>query len=159
MSSARDTGQWDTANVRWMPLGKATELSKAKLKKTLLFVNTAWCNSGRVMANAVFRDTSVVRYVNKYFCPVKLDAESKDTLSYKGAVYTNSKKYGSFHDLPLTLANGQLTLPSIIVLDADQNVIGNIPQFHTPKDLKFILRYFADDIYKTTKWEEYLKTM
>lgn len=158
MATARDTGQWDTTNIRWMSLGKATELNAKKQKKTLLFLNTTWCNSGRVMANAVLRDTAIVHFVNKYFYNVKLDAESKDTLTFKGTAYTNKKTYANFHDLPLLLSNGQLTLPSMIVLDGDQNVIGNIPQFHTPKDLEFILRYFAEDIDKTTKWEDYLKT-
>jgi len=157
-STAADTGQWDTTKIRWLTLAKATQLNVTKQKKTLMFLNTAWCNSGRVMANAVFRDTSIVRYVNKYFYPVAFDAVSKDTVIFKGTTYTNDGNYGNFHKLPMVLCKGQLTLPSLIVFDSDFNVIGNIPQFHTPSDLKFIMRYFADDIYKATKWEDYLKT-
>jgi thioredoxin-related protein len=157
-STARDTGQWDTTSIRWTKLAKAFELNKANPKKILIFVSTKWCNSGKAMSNAVFRDSTIVNYVNKYFYPVKLDAESNDTLIYKGTGYFNNGKYGNFNELPLILSGGKLTLPSVFILDADQNVIGNIPQFHTPTDLKFILKYFSGDIYKTSKWEDYLKT-
>jgi thioredoxin-related protein len=48
-----------------------------------------------------------------------------------------------------------LSYPTIVFLDETLNVIQPIPGFKDPTSLDKILRYFAEDFYKTTPWKKY----
>jgi len=152
-----DSLRQDTAKVRWFSMSDALKNNIAAPKKLMIFINTPWSNTGRIMSNATFRDPVIVNYVSEQFYPVYLDAESKDTIIFKGQKFFNDGKYDKFHSLAVTLCNGRLVLPSIIFTDSEQNLITSIPQYYSASSLNIILHFIAEEAYKNTTWDEYRK--
>jgi thioredoxin-related protein len=123
----------------------------------MILLNTQWCNSGRVIKNATFRDSLIVSITDRLFYPVYFDAESKDTVVFKGLTFVNDGKLGTFHSFAAALCNNRLVLPSIIFIDTNLDMISAIPQFYAPADMELILHYFGEDYYKTKTWEDFKK--
>jgi thioredoxin-related protein len=61
------------------------------------------------------------------------------------------------HTFALKATNNRLQFPSIAVLDAQQNTLDALNAFLTPKALLPILKYYAEDKYKTVSWADYIK--
>jgi thioredoxin-related protein len=61
------------------------------------------------------------------------------------------------HTFALRATNNRLQFPTIAVLDNKQNTLDALNVFLTPKALLPILKYYAEDKYKTTSWPDYIK--
>lgn len=142
--------------VEWMSFEQAVEKNQNHPKKIFIDVYTHWCGWCKRMDASTFSDPDVAEYMNKYFYSVKLDAETKDTLSYKGKDYSFRPDYKS-NELAAILLNGQMSYPTCVYMDEESNLIGPVPGYLTKDQMLPVLRYFAENIYKTTSWEEYLK--
>lgn len=156
-SFAPDTLRKDTASIHWTSFSRAVEKSKTHPKKILTLINTNWCNSGRIFRDVIFKDTSIIRIVNELYYPAYLDAESKDTIKFKEITYVNDGQFGTFHNFAVAVCNNKLTLPSIVYVSDNLDIITAVPQFYAVEDLKRILYYFGKDYYKTMTWEDYQK--
>ena len=142
-------------SIRWLSVDEGLAKLKEQPKKLLIMINTKWCNSGRVMRDATFKDSLIVKLTNELFYPVYFDAESKDTVHFKGIEFVNNGKMGTFHSFAISLCNGKLVLPSVIYIDTNLDLISAVPQFYSPEDMEYILNYFGKDHYRTQTWEEF----
>lgn len=125
-------------------------------KKKLLFINSEWCNSCKVMKRASFIDSTNIDYLNSKYDMVDFDPTITDTLYFKGLAMTNpGTKEMPYHSLAMSLGRGSLTMPSIIVLNEVNEVIDVIPLYINTTFLNQIAHFYGDDIYKTKKWQEY----
>ncbi len=156
-SQTPDTLKQDTASIHWMSIEAAAAKNKVQPKKILMLINTSWCNSGRIFKDVVFKDTSIVRLVNELFYPAYMDAESKDSIHFKGVTYVDDGTYGTFNNFAVAICNNKLTLPSVVYIAANMDVITSVPQYYGVADLKQILIYFGRDYYKTMTWEDFRK--
>lgn len=157
--SQPDSVKKDTTRLHWTDIKTALSKPVQGDKEMLVLISTNWCNSGKVYKDVVFNDTAVIHAVYKYFTPVYFDAEIKDTLVFKGVKYANDGSYGSFHRLAVAMGNNRFALPLLVIVDKNYDLITSIPQFFSRDDLLKIIGYFGKDIYKTTKWEDYIKTL
>ncbi len=131
---------------------------KQKPKKTVVFFYTNFCNTCKVMTQAVIHDSLVSRELNKYYHVVVLDAETPDTLAFKEKKHYKQMINGyPFNSIVNTLTNNKFTLPSFAILDEQLNPIETVGLFQSPIALKHILLYFAENHYKTMSWDEYVK--
>ena len=126
-------------------------------KKTVVFFYTNFCNSCKVMTQALIHDSLVAPVLNKYYHTVVLNAE-EDTIVFKG------QKYGKelinnypFNTAVLALTNNKFSLPAIAILDEQLQPIETIGFFQPPEALQHILLYFGEDIYKKMSWDAYVK--
>jgi len=63
------------------------------------------------------------------------------------------------HQLAIALLQGQMSYPSIAYMDELNRLITIVPGYLKPEGIEPILRFFAEDIYKTGKtFQEYQKT-
>jgi thioredoxin-related protein len=124
--------------------------------KTLVFINTTWCNSCRVMQRTSFTDSLVFAYADTTFDFVDFNPEATDSLFYKGQWYSNPRNPQSpFHQLSFVLARNNFVIPTLAILDEEMNVIDAIPYYLPPKLLNDILKFYGNDIYKSKSWAEY----
>ena len=140
--------------IQWVSFEDALALSTKEPKKIFLDIYTGWCGWCKKMDASTFKDPKVVSYMNKNFYAVKLDAETKDTITYKEKNYTFVAAYKS-NEVAAFLLNGQMSYPTSVYLDEKSDPITSVPGFLTSDQLLPILKYFGEDIYKTKKWEEY----
>ncbi|MFM8432206.1 MAG: thioredoxin family protein [Bacteroidota bacterium] len=150
-SDAHDAG--DTG-IKWMTWKEALEANKKEPRKIFVDMYTDWCGWCKRMDATTFKDSGVTSYLNRHFYAVKMDAETMDTLEYKGSRYGFVPAYRC-NELAAMLLNGQMSYPSSVYLDEQLNIISAVPGYMPAPDLIPVLRFFNEDIYKTKTWEEY----
>lgn len=127
-------------------------------KKTLVCISSSFCNSCKVQNATTIKDSAVANYINKNFYLVNFDAESPDTVLFKGEkcfkMLVNGYPLNTF---AMKVTNNRLQFPTIAVLDEQQNTIDALNFFLPPKTLLPILKFYAEDKFKTTSWPDFLK--
>jgi len=141
-------------SINWISFEEALSRSSKEPKKIFMDIYTEWCGWCKKMDKSTFTDPVVIDYLNKHFYSVKLDAETKDTITYKAKDYTFVPAYKS-NEVAAYLLNGQMGYPTSVYLDEKTDPITAVPGYYTADQLLLILKYFGEDIYKTKKWEEY----
>lgn len=127
-------------------------------KKTIVFFYTNFCNSCKVMTQALIQDSLVARVLNKYFNTVIVNAEA-DTIVFKNQTYGKELINGyPFNAAVKAITNNKFSIPSFTILDENLNPIETIGFFQTPENLEHILMYFGENTYKKMSWDEYVKS-
>jgi thioredoxin-related protein len=98
----------------------------------LLFIDvyTDWCGPCKLMDKLTFHDEEVAHYVNENFIPVKFNAESKESVVFKGKTYQwipNGRS--GVQSLAYFTLGGQLQYPSIALVNNKGETITVISGF------------------------------
>jgi thioredoxin-related protein len=143
--------------LNWLPAKQFfTTTPVANKMKTVILINSDWCNSCRVMKRASFTDSSVFNYFQNKFNLVEFNAQSNDTLFFKGQYFNNpTSSQFMFHPLAISLSRNRTVLPTMVVLDEEQNPIDAISYYISPGFLSDILLFYGDNIYKTRSWKDF----
>lgn len=123
-----------TGKVKWMTFEEAIAANKENPKKIFIDVYTSWCSWCKVMDKKTFSDSLVATYMNENFYCVKLDAEQKDTINYKGVKFGYIPQYKA-NALAISLLDGKMSYPSFVVLTEEE------------KRLKIINGYQEKDVF------------
>lgn len=151
--------------VRWMSMEDAVELQSVVPKPIMIDVYTHWCGPCKMLSTNTFGDARVATYLNEHYYCVKFDAESPDTLYFKGTKYANPdyvpNKPGrnGVHQFARFLNVG--SYPTLFFFDKETQAIGPVTGYRTPAQIEIFLHYFAEEKYKTVRtqeeWTEYEK--
>ena len=112
-----------------------------------------WC---RKIDRSTFENPKIADYINKHYYAVKFDAETKTDIQFKdkGFKYVRNGSTG-YHELAAELTFGRMSFPTIVFLDEKLNVIQPIPGYKDPLQLDIIMRYFAEDYFKSMPWKKF----
>ena len=142
-----------SCKIKWYTIDEVSELSKTKKKKILIDLYTDWCGWCKVMDKNTFTNEELATYINKYYYPVKLNAEYKQNINFNDKVYSYVANKGKgYNEFALELTGGKLSYPSVIFIDEDMKVIQPIQGYQEAKEFIKIVRYFGEDHYKKTPW-------
>ena len=157
---ATQTTSIEGEKIKWHTFQEAVELSKKEKKKIFIDVFTEWCGWCKVMDKNTFTDPVIAKYMNQKFYAVKLDAEMKDSIVFNNYTFKNPNPSvkRSTHELAASLLNNRLSYPTTVYLDENFNMLTQVPGYLQPTQMEPILKYFGDNAYSTTKWEDYQKT-
>lgn len=127
--------------VHWMKYEDA--LAKAKEGPKLIFVDmyADWCVPCRVMDQSVYTDPTVASLLNNRFYPVKLDAESQDSIVCDGKKNTVQRCYFDVWELE--------ALPAFVLLAPKGMSILTVTQSMTPQEMQYLLYEFLE---KEKEW-------
>ncbi len=142
--------------IQWVSFEDAVASNSKSPKKIFVDMYTHWCGWCKRMDATTFEDPAVASYMNKHFYPVKFNAETKDSIYFKDKYFQYKPEYKS-NELAAILMNGKMSYPTSVYLDGESNLIGPVPGYLTAEQFLPVLRYFAEDIYKTTQWDDYMK--
>lgn len=146
----------DTTEIHWLSLDDVQVAMKKEPKKVWFDIYTDWCGWCKVMDKKTFSNKDVIRYMNKNFYAVRLNAEQKDTIRFMGKSYGFVPQYRA-NMFAVELLKGQMSYPTGVVLEPNfQNPIA-IPGYQDVTSMEKILKYIGEDIYKTKKFPEYEK--
>jgi thioredoxin-related protein len=137
----------NTDGIKWMTIEQAEEASAKKPRKIFVDVYTDWCGWCKRMDKTTFTDPQVVKYVNENFYAVKMDAEDKNNIIFKGKVFKYNQPREA-NDLAIMLLNGQMSYPTTVYLDEKLNVIQSIGGYVDGSQFNLILHYFGQEAYK-----------
>ncbi|ACO03051.1 conserved hypothetical protein [Persephonella marina EX-H1] len=108
------------SGINWLDFNEGMRRAEKEKKLILLDIYAQWCHWCNVMENTTYSDKEVVHIVNRYYIPVRVDAEKYPEIN---------RKYN------------QGGLPSTVVLDWKGNVLwGGI--YVPPDQMKGILNRF-----------------
>lgn len=142
--------------VNWLTWEEAQAKSQKEPRKIIVDVYTQWCGWCKKMDATTFEQPEISSYINKNFYAVKFDAETKNdiTLNNKVYKYVHSGSSG-YHELAGEITFGKLSYPTIVFLNEKYEVLQPIPGYKDAPSLDKIMKYFAEDYYKTTPWKKY----
>ncbi len=144
--------------VKPISITQLEQQQKKKAKKTLVLLNSGFCNTGKVMSKTTFNDTSIVNYINSNYNYCEFDVTRSDSLKFKNKTY-GPVLLNNFpiHSLALQFTNNSFSLPSLCILDEELNTIQVINFYLSPQALKPILLYFGTGSHKTKSYADFLK--
>ncbi len=152
----RDSTFKPTPSVQWLTFEDAEKLAQIKPLPLLIDIRTDWSVTSRVMETTTFTDTALANYINRYFYAVNFDPTSKDPIVFGGKTYVNQGVGHPFHDLALMLTNRQIGIPSTIYLNEKLELLSSVPGYRSSIELKPILVFFGEGIYKTKQWVDFI---
>jgi len=141
--------------VKWYTIEEAVELNKKVPKKFIIDVYTDWCGWCKRMDQTTFGNPAIAEYLNKYYYPVKLNAESKTPIKFVDTVYVNRGGNRQPHDFAIALLQGKMSYPSIAYLNEKLQLLSAVPGYYTPERIEPILVFFAENKYLTTSWQNF----
>ncbi len=128
--------------IRWMSFQEAERLDSIEKRPFLIDVYTDWCGWCKRMMATTFQNQSLANYINQNFYCVRFDAETHDTIRFKGKDWVNSD--GHVNSLAPHLMGPRLSYPTIVYIDREGHV-ASIPGFMEVRSIEPILVYFAED--------------
>ena len=147
------------AVVKWYTVEEAEKLSKDNPRKWLIDVYTDWCGWCKTMDKKTFSHPVIAKYINENYYAVKLNAESRDSISFNGRTFKYMEQGGrGYQELAVGLLNGQMSFPSIAYLNEDLQLLGAVPGYKTPQSIEPLLNYIAENKFTSQSLEDYLKT-
>ena len=144
--------------VEWMSWEEAMVANQKNPKKIFVDVYTNWCTWCRKMDQTTFADKEVVAYLNTHFYAVKLNAEQKENIEYAGYTFkfVKSGRRG-VHELAYSLLDKRMSYPTYVFLNEKIERVMLSPGYKKKKDLLNELTFTAEEHYKTSSLQEYLK--
>ncbi len=107
--------------IKWYSFEEGLKVAKKEKKLILLDIYAKWCHWCNVMENTTYRNKAVIELINKYYIPVRVDADERPDIN---------KRYN------------QGGLPSTVILTPDGEIVyGTI--YVPPEDMVKMLQQFA----------------
>ncbi len=145
----------DTSPIKWYDFETAMKLNKKNPKPIMIDVYTDWCGWCKHMMKTTFTNPQIANYINTYYYPVRLNAESNDTIEYKDSAFVSVKRGNKYiQTLAYTLLDGRMSYPSIVYIDLDGEKTV-IPGYQDIRKQEPILYYFAEKINRSTPYDFY----
>ena len=144
--------------IKWISFEEAVALNKKKPKMIFIDVYTDWCGWCKKMDNETFTDPEVVKYINKNYYAVKLNAEQKEAINFKDQEFINPNpdKAKSTHNLASALLKNERVYPSYVILDKSSDWTYKLKGYQKPEALMPLLRFYGQGDYLKMSWAEYL---
>ena len=127
------------AQVKWHTIDEA---ASAKIGTRLYFVDfyTSWCGYCKKMDRETFSDPTVAQILNRYFYPVKFDAEGQKAVNWFGQTY---HPVNEGRNRQHQFARGLQGYPTFVLYSADGSKLQAIPGYYPPREFEIVLWYFA----------------
>lgn len=142
--------------VKWMSIQEAVEKSKKEKRLIFIDVYTDWCGWCKVMDKNTFSVPEVAKILNEKFWPVKLNAEQREDIMFRGTTY-KFRAYGNggSHEFAAALLNDKLSYPTVVFLDEDFGMIQPLPGYQKAPEFHKIIQFIGEGHFRKMKWGEW----
>lgn len=146
--SQQDSSSPKSQAIVWKSFDEGVSLARTSNKKVLVDVYTDWCSWCKKMDSEVYTDADVIKLMDANFVAVKLNAESSKPVTFRG---------NSLTEAAFARELGVTGYPTILFFDPNANPITDLPGYSPAQRFALILKYIAEDHYKSTSFQEYLQ--
>ncbi|HTC00099.1 MAG TPA: DUF255 domain-containing protein [Ferruginibacter sp.] len=145
------------SKVHWISIVEAQEAYKNDPRPILIDVYTSWCGWCKVMDKETYTKDSVANYINEHYYAVRLDAETKDSIEWRGKKFGYKSEYKA-NEFAAYLLSGQMSFPTTVFI-ADINAQpAALAGYLKPAEFEPPLTFFGTGAYKTQTFVDYMKT-
>lgn len=142
--------------IEWLGLEQALTKAESAPRPIIVDLYTDWCGWCKKMDVYTFENKGIVKYINEHFYAAKFDAESAETITYRGKKFEGAKGRG-VHSLATHLVGKRMGFPTLLYLQANGELITVVGGYKTPSDLEPILHFIASGKYANESWEDFIK--
>lgn len=143
--------------IKWLKMEEVSIKVKEQSKPVLIDLYTDWCGWCKVMDKKTYGNSKVIAYINEYFYSAKINAETKDNVSWKDKTYKYNSKY-QINDFSLFVTYGRTSFPTTVIIADNESAPIPIAGYLEPKEIEPILKYFGEGAYKTMNFKQFEKT-
>lgn len=155
--SAFFPGNAQEEGIRWLTVVEAEKQCQQAPKPYLFDVYTDWCGWCKHLDKTTYADPVVISFVNRYFYPVKVNAESADTVVFQGKVYppvgNGNKKLNGF---AVEMLGGKMSYPTTVFKYDTARVNLVVPGYIDVLKMEGFLVYFAESAYRSADVNTFL---
>lgn len=135
-------------SIQWHDFAQAVAKAKAENKLIVVDFYTDWCSWCKVMDAKTYGDSTITAFAGKKLVMAKVNAESNETVSYKGNEYTYRQLAAGF---------GVRGYPATIFLDASGEFITSVPGYVPAEQFLPILEFLDGKHYVKMSFEKFLE--
>ena len=146
------------SKVKWHTWEEAVAANEKEKRKIFVDIYTDWCGWCKRMDKTTFNDPRVAAYLNKYFYPVKLNAEQKGDIEFGGYIFKyKALQRRGYHELAAALLDNKLSYPTTVFLTEDFKVDQRLPGYLDASKMLAVLTYLAEEKEKPNPkpWKQY----
>lgn len=140
------------------PLLPKNSKSYGNNRKKIVILGANFSLTGKMMDKTTFTDT-ILKEIMKKYAVYYFDLERNDTLIFKDTTYFKQpiNNY-PLHSLAIPFSKGRFSIPGVVILDEQNQVLEMLNFYYSPQQIKPILEYFGNDVYKVKSWNDYITT-
>ena len=132
--------------INWLSFVQLEDSLVKQPKKVFIDFYADWCAYCKKMDRTAFKDLEVINTLNDNYYAVKMNAELQDSIVFGGRTFYNKElgtKRKPTHEIALLLASRPrqpFTLPAIVILNENFEVVNRYFEYLSPNQLKEILK-------------------
>lgn len=131
------------AQIKTYQFEQIDSLQKIEKRNILIFIHTDWCKYCKMMQNTTFKNDHIIKMLNEKYYFITLNAEEKRTIFFNNHTFsykpTGTNTGSNEITVQLGTIENKLSFPTLCVLNANNEIIFQYPQYITTTDLKTIL--------------------
>jgi thioredoxin-related protein len=133
--------------INWIEFEDLPSLQAQNPKPIFIYIYADWCVYCKKMERVSFKKQANVNSLNQNYCALKFDIETEKSFKFQGREFFNQEtktQRQPEHDLAkfLTGKQNQISLPAIIILDSDYNILKRLHTYLSPKDFKLLINHY-----------------
>lgn len=129
--------------ISWITFEELEVKMAEEPKPILIDMYTDWCGWCVRMDRKTFGNKSVASYVDSHYYAVKFNAESKESVVFKGRTYVFKPEIG-MHELASELMMGNRSFPCIVFMEKDMMSVFPVMGYKRVNEFEPIVRFFAE---------------
>ncbi len=142
--------------VDWLTYNQGMDKMNEEPKKLILFFNSEYNNSSKLMKHSVFKHPVIADYMNKEFHCVELNYDTQDTLLMLGNIFVNQgDQLGYPHQLTIALLQPEIRMPAMVFINDDFTLIHALRGYYPPKVIERYLAFISKNLFIEGNWEDF----
>ncbi|MEO6583347.1 MAG: DUF255 domain-containing protein, partial [Ferruginibacter sp.] len=131
--------------INWLTIEAMQKEYSKNPKPILIDLYTNWCGWCKVMDKSTYGNDKVAAYINENYYAIKLDAETKEAISFNGKVYNFNPTYQS-NDLAMYFTFGRREFPTTVFLSYLDARPAPLSGYLKPKEIEAPLKFFGSKL-------------